>query len=109
MTVSIIFFALVLAAFFLFIVLPQRRRNLARQQYLDGLEVGDVVITNGGIFGTILVLEHDALDLQVADGVVLHVARAAIFQDVPPEPVVGAAGAADAPGDTVDDGEQAGA
>jgi preprotein translocase subunit YajC len=87
MTVSIIFFALVLAAFFLLIVLPQRRRNLARQQYLAGLEVGDRVITNGGIFGEILTIDEAAVDLEVADGVVLHVARAAIFQDVPPDPI----------------------
>jgi len=86
MTVSIIFFALVLAAFFFLIVLPQRRRALARQHYLAGLEVGDVVITNGGIFGTILTLDDEAVDLQVAHGVVLHVARAAIFQDAPPDP-----------------------
>jgi preprotein translocase subunit YajC len=89
MEVSIIFFALVLAAFFLLIVLPQRRRSLARQQYLAQLSVGDDVITNGGIFGTILELDDEAVDLRVADGVVLHVARAAIFQDVPPERATG--------------------
>lgn len=95
MEVSIIFFALVLAAFFLLIVLPQRRRNLSRQQYLGQLEVGDEVITNGGIFGTILELDDEAVELQVADGVVLHVARAAIFQDVPPESAPGAAAGTD--------------
>src|SRR5215510_7217212 len=83
MTVSIIFFVIVLAAFFLLIVLPQRRRNYARQQYLAQLAVGDEIITNGGIFGTILELDDEAVDLRVADGVVLHVARAAIFQDAP--------------------------
>jgi preprotein translocase subunit YajC len=97
MTVSIIFFAVVLAAFFLLIVLPQRRRNFARQQFLAQLEVGDEIITNGGIYGTILTIDDEAADLQVADGVVLHVARAAIFQDVPPELAPGAAG--DDPGD----------
>jgi preprotein translocase subunit YajC len=99
MTVSIIFFALVLAAFFLFIVLPQRRRNVARQQFLAQLEVGDEVITNGGIFGTILELGDDTVDLQVAAGVVLHVARAAVFQDVPPEPPRRADGPVDDVGD----------
>jgi preprotein translocase subunit YajC len=97
MTVSIIFFAVVLAAFFFLIVLPQRRRSLARQQFLGKLEVGDRIITNGGIFGTILTLDDEAVDLEVADDVVLHVARAAIFQDVPPDRAPEAAG--DDPGD----------
>ncbi|MFI5045587.1 MAG: preprotein translocase subunit YajC [Acidimicrobiia bacterium] len=102
MTVSIIFFALVLAAFFFFIVLPQRRRSLVRQQYLSGLEVGDAVITNGGIFGTIVTMDDEAVDLQVADGIVLHVARAAIFQDVPPPP------AESGPDDDDDDADASG-
>jgi preprotein translocase subunit YajC len=103
MEVSIIFFVVVLAAFFLLIVLPQRRRNLARQQFLAQLEVSDEVITNGGIYGTILELDEQAVDLQVADGVVLHVARAAIFQDAPPDPGAGTPGD-EAPGDRAEDG-----
>src|SRR5262245_4598432 len=85
MSVAIIYFVVLVAAFYLLIVRPQRRRNQAHQAFVRSLEVGDEVITTGGVFGTVLEVDDDAVDLQVAPNVVLHVARAAIAQSVPPQ------------------------
>ena len=60
------------------IVLPQRRQMAAHRQLVASLEVGDEVITTAGIYGTITELDADTAHLQVADGVVLRFARAAI-------------------------------
>ena len=84
MGVAILYFVVLVAAFLILIVRPQRRRSQAHQAFVGSLALGDEVITNGGIFGTVVALDDDAVDLQVATGVVLHIARAAISQPVPP-------------------------
>lgn len=87
--VILVYFAVIALAFFLLIVLPQRRRATAHRALLASLEVGDEVITIGGILGSIRELDDEKIRLEVADGVVLTVARNAIAQvvvDTPPTP-----------------------
>jgi preprotein translocase subunit YajC len=50
------------------------------------LQVGDEVVTSGGIYGTIRGLDDGTVDLEVASGVKLRVARGAIAQRIEPEP-----------------------
>jgi preprotein translocase subunit YajC len=52
--VAIVYFVILAVAFFFLIVLPQRRRVAAHRAFVASLAVGDEVITNGGIFGTIV-------------------------------------------------------
>jgi preprotein translocase subunit YajC len=80
--VILVYFAIIAVAFFLLIVLPQRRRTTAHRALLASLQVGDEVITIGGILGTIRELDDEKIQLEVADGVVLTVARNAIAQSV---------------------------
>ena len=91
--VIFVYFAVIALAFFLLIVLPQRRRSTAHRALLAGLEVGDEVITIGGILGTIRELDDEKVRLEIADGVVITVARNAIAQtvvdDVPAPPELG--------------------
>jgi preprotein translocase subunit YajC len=71
-------FVLLGAAFFFLVVRPQRRQMAAHRALVATLEVDDEVITTGGIHGTIRGLAEDAVDLEVATGVVVRVARGAI-------------------------------
>ena len=80
--VIFVYFAVIALAFFLLIVLPQRRRTNAHRALLATLAVGDEVITIGGILGTIRELDDEKLRLEIADGVVITVARNAIAQSV---------------------------
>jgi preprotein translocase subunit YajC len=78
--VIFVYFAVIALAFFLLIVLPQRRRTNAHRALLAALQVGDEVITLGGILGTIRGLDDEKISLEVAEGVVITVARNAIAQ-----------------------------
>ena len=69
---SLVYFALLALAFFLLIVRPQRRRVAAHRALVATLEVGDEVITTGGIYGTVRAIEDDAVELEVAPGVRAH-------------------------------------
>jgi len=54
--ISIIVFVVI---FYLTLILPQRRRQKRNKQLIEGLKVGDKVITIGGIFGTIKRIHKD--------------------------------------------------
>jgi preprotein translocase subunit YajC len=82
--VIFVYFAVIALAFFLLIVLPQRRRTTAHRLLLGSLQIGDEVITIGGILGTIRDLTDEKIELEVAPGVVITVARNAIAQMAQP-------------------------
>jgi preprotein translocase subunit YajC len=81
-------FALVLAIFYFIILLPMKRKQQKVQEFVDGLKVGDKVITTGGIHGQITRLGEISVQLQIADKVRVEVARSAIGGYQGQEPVV---------------------
>ncbi len=78
MPVFLVYLALLAIVFFFLIVRPQRRQMAARRALISAVEVGDEVITAGGIYGTVREIEDDVLQIEVAEGVVLTLAREAI-------------------------------
>ena len=78
MEVFLVYLALLAIVFFFLIVRPQRRQTAARRALISAVEVGDEVITAGGIYGTVREIEDDVLQIEVAEGVVLTLAREAI-------------------------------
>lgn len=74
----VLYLALLAAAFFILIVRPQRRLMASRRALIASLEVGDEVITAGGIYGTILEISDTELQVEVAPTVVLKMAREAV-------------------------------
>ena len=59
---------------------PQKRQRQAQQALLNSLEVGDEVMTAGGIFGTIVDIDEDedVVTVEVAPGTNLRMIRAGI-------------------------------
>ena len=68
--------------FFFFTVLPQRRQMQAIAAMQARLEVGDEVITTSGIYGRLTRVDDDTVDLEVAPGTLLKIARRAIGRRV---------------------------
>ncbi len=81
-------FALALGIVYFVLLLPMKRRQKKVQQFLDALKVGDRVVTNGGIHGTIVKIADRTVKLQVADKVNLEISKAAIVGLQGQEPVV---------------------
>ena len=68
------------------LILPQQRRMRQHQAVIASLEVGDEVVTAGGVYGTITSVDDETLAVEVAPGVVLRVLRNAVSQRIaPPE------------------------
>jgi preprotein translocase subunit YajC len=69
---------LIMVIFYFLMILPAQRNRKKVSQMLNNLKNGDKVITNGGIYGTIVGLEGDAIQLRIADQVKIKISRNAI-------------------------------
>ncbi len=79
---------LMLAIVYFVLLLPMRRRQKKVQQFIEALKVGDRVVTNGGIYGTIMKIADRTVKLQVADKVNIEISKAAIAGLQGQDPVV---------------------
>jgi preprotein translocase subunit YajC len=68
----------IVAIFYFLMIMPAQRRQKKTTEMLKSLKNGDKVVTNGGIYGTIVGLEDDALQLRIAEQVKIKISRAAI-------------------------------
>jgi len=68
------------AIFYLLVFMPMQRQKRQQQQMLKTLENGNVVLTSGGIVGTIVSVNNDdTLILRVKpDNIKLQVARSSV-------------------------------
>lgn len=63
----------------LLLIRPQRKRQLEQQQLHASLEVGDEVLTVGGLYGHVReILDEDDLLVEVAPGVNVRIARRSV-------------------------------
>ena len=69
----------------LFLIRPQRRRQTEQVTMQETLGVGDEIVTAGGLYGTVEALDEDEVEVEIADGVVVRIARRAIAGVIPPE------------------------
>ena len=71
---------IILAIFYLLVFMPMQRQKRQQQQMLKDLQNGSVVLTTGGIVGTIVTINSDdTLILRVKpDNVKLQVARSSV-------------------------------
>ena len=78
---------LIMVIFYFLMIMPQQRRQKKVAAMLQNLKNGDMVISNGGIYGTIVGLEGDTLQLRVAEQVKIKISRNAIvgLQGEPPK------------------------
>jgi preprotein translocase subunit YajC len=75
----------ILAIFYLIVFLPARRRQKKLQNMIDTLKAGDKVVTNGGIYGTIVGFKGDRIQLRIAENVKIELSRNAVTALQSPE------------------------
>ena len=73
-----IFILVILVVMWFLLIRPQRRRQVESQRLLDSLEVGQEIVTAGGLYGTITSLDEDEARVEIADGIEVRVAKRAI-------------------------------
>jgi preprotein translocase subunit YajC len=70
--------AIIMVIFYVLLIMPAQRRQKKTQTMLSALKTGDKVVTTGGLYGTIVALDGDAVQLRIADQVKVKVARSAV-------------------------------
>jgi len=73
---------LMLGGFYFLLIRPQRNKQRAQQTLRAQLEVGDEVMTTGGIFGTIVAIDEDegVLTVEIAPGTQVKMLRQGVAQ-----------------------------
>jgi preprotein translocase subunit YajC len=66
------------AAMWLFLIRPQRRRQVAQAQMQDALAEGDEILTAGGVYGTVRTIEDEVVSLEIAPGTIIRLDRRAV-------------------------------
>ena len=65
-------------AFYVMLILPNKKRQKKHQEMVDSLKEGTEVLTSGGIKGTVISTTEEYADIRVDKGVKLTVRKAAI-------------------------------
>lgn len=77
---------IVLAAlFYLLLIRPQKNRQRQAQELLSKLTAGDRVITTSGIYGTVVLVDGDDVEVEVFPDVDIRFVKGAIQRILPPE------------------------
>ena len=79
---QIVLLIVMMGVFYFILIRPQQRKVKEHQALVAALEVGDDVVTSGGIYGQVTAIDGEVLKLEVADGVELLLAREAIAEMV---------------------------
>jgi len=69
---------LMFAMFYFLIIRPQRKRQQEHQALLASLNVGDKIITIGGIHGVIESMKEDSVLIKLESGATVRMSRASI-------------------------------
>ena len=70
----------VFGVFYLIVVRPMRKKQMQTDAMIGGLKNGDKVLTSGGIYGTVVGVTEDQIQLRVAEHVKIQVAKSAVTQ-----------------------------
>lgn len=84
LTSTLIMVALMVAAFYVLIILPARRKQREQQNLVSSLAEGSRVMTTAGILGTIRHLGTNQAIIEIAPGVEMTVLKQAIVRTVSP-------------------------
>jgi preprotein translocase subunit YajC len=81
-----VFFLIILVVLFavmwFVLIRPQRAQRVNQAHMLETLDVGDEVVTAGGMYGEIRSVEGDDLSIEIAPDVVVRVARRAVVSNI---------------------------
>lgn len=72
----VLYLVFIVGAMYLFMIRPQRKKQKEEKQMRDNLQVGDEIVTIGGIHGRVISIKEDTLVIEsVSDHSKLTIAR----------------------------------
>lgn len=80
---TILFLLLLFGVVYFLMIRPQQKRRRDALQMQNALTAGDRIVTIGGLHATIVSIDDDVATVEIAPGVVVTFARAAIARTLP--------------------------
>ena len=71
-------FVLVFVIFYLLIIMPQRKKQKMHLDLVENLKPGDRIITTAGIFGTIMGVQKDLIELKISSNTNIKITKSAV-------------------------------
>ncbi len=68
----------IIAIFYLIVIMPARKKQKQHQEKINTLSGGERIVTSGGIFGTVVRVMDDRLEIKVDKNTNLQIAKAAV-------------------------------
>ena len=66
-TFQLVFFGLLMAAMYFLMIAPQNKKRKEHQRMLSELKAGDEILTNGGIYGTVVAVKENRIVVRIGD------------------------------------------
>jgi preprotein translocase subunit YajC len=74
----LILMVLMVGIFYFLLIRPQQKKAKEHKALLDNLKKGDRIITSGGIIGTVVNIDDQLVNVEIADKVRVEMARPSI-------------------------------
>lgn len=75
----IFMFIIIIVIFYFMMIRPQRKRQKEIENFRNGLQIGQEVVTSGGIYGKVKGIDGQIVSVEVAHGVVIRFDKSAIY------------------------------
>ena len=80
---QVLFPLVLLGAFYLLLLRPQQQRVKSHNALVSSVDVGDEIVSAGGIVGVVKSVAERDVQFEIAPGVVVTLAKGAIAQKAP--------------------------
>ena len=77
----IIMMIVIFAIMYFFMIRPQNKKQKEIQNFRNSLQVGQDVISAGGIYGKVKAIEGNVIVLEIASGVKIRIDKNSIYAD----------------------------
>ena len=84
---SLIPLVLIMVIFYFLLIRPQQKKLKEHRNLVDELKKGDNILTGGGLYGRVINVKDDVLQVEIAEGIRVKVKRDTIagIADIEPE------------------------
>ena len=70
----------IFGVFYLIVLRPMRKKQRDTETMLSSLKNGDRIVTSGGLYGTVVGVSDDLVQLRIAEHVKIQLAKSAVAQ-----------------------------
>lgn len=75
---TLIFFVLIFAVMYFFMIRPQIKKQKKERLYRESLKIGDKIITIGGIHGKVIEIAKSSLVIEIHGGTKIKIEKTAV-------------------------------